>query len=117
MIATLTFDAGLTLWCIITFGILLALLSRFAFKPLRQALDAREARIRQALDDAEKAREEARQMIAANAARLAESRQEARRMIDEGHKLVAQMKREAQQTARHESRQSDKYFDNQRCIG
>ena len=51
-------DPGLFIWTILTFLILLALLAKFAWSPLLQALDARQASIRKALDDARKAKQD-----------------------------------------------------------
>ena len=44
-------DPGLFLWTIITFLVLLALLAKFAWGPLLQALDGRQQTILKALDD------------------------------------------------------------------
>jgi F-type H+-transporting ATPase subunit b len=51
-------DPGLFIWTILTFLVLVWLLAKFAWKPLLAALDARQATIAQAIDDAKKAREE-----------------------------------------------------------
>ena len=51
-------DPGLYIWTIATFLILVALLGRFAWRPLLQALEARAQSIRQALDDARQAKVE-----------------------------------------------------------
>ena len=51
-------DPGLFIWTILTFLVLLALLGKFAWRPLLAALEAREATIRKSLDDAEKTRQE-----------------------------------------------------------
>ncbi len=49
-------DPGLFVWTIITFLILLTLLSKFAWKPLLNALEKREDEITNSLENAEKAR-------------------------------------------------------------
>ena len=51
-------DPGLYIWTILTFLVLLALLAKFAWKPLLAALDRRQQMIAQAVEDARKAREE-----------------------------------------------------------
>ena len=51
-------DPGLYIWTIVTFLVLLTLLAKFAWRPLLQALDARQEAIRKSLADAEKARQE-----------------------------------------------------------
>lgn len=99
----LSLDAGLTVWTIVTFVLLLVLLARFAFKPLRVMLAAREAAIRGALDEAARARAEAEALVEKHQAQLTEAREETRRIVDEGRRLVAEMQREARQQARAEA--------------
>lgn len=56
--ALLTPDIQLMLLTWLSFVILLVILKRFAWKPILQALDARENTIRQSIEDAEKTRAE-----------------------------------------------------------
>jgi F-type H+-transporting ATPase subunit b len=49
-------DPGLFIWTIFTFLVLVALLAKFAWRPLLAALDARQKMIAKSIDDAEKAR-------------------------------------------------------------
>ncbi len=91
------------MWTLLTFAGLVALLARFAFKPLRAALDKRETAIRESLNAAEKARDEAKALLEDNDAKLNEAREEARHIISEGHKIVTDMKREASERAREEA--------------
>jgi len=97
------FNGGLFVWTLLTFAGLVALLARFAFKPLRAALDKRETAIRESLNAAEKARDEAKALLEDNDAKLNEAREEARHIISEGHKIVTDMKREASERAREEA--------------
>jgi len=101
--AVMTFDAGLTVWTVLTFGCLLLALTRFAYKPLRKILEQREATIRESLDKAEQARRKAEEVMVRNEARLGEAREEVRRIIADGHKIVADMKSESRQAAREEA--------------
>ena len=64
-------DPGLYIWTILTFLILVALLAKFAWKPLLQALDDRQQSIRKALDDARKAKQELEAIHAESAKLLA----------------------------------------------
>ena len=50
-------DPGLFIWTILTFLVLLGLLTKYAWKPLIAALDKRQATIAQAIEDARLARE------------------------------------------------------------
>ena len=87
-------DPGLYIWTIVTFLVLMALLAKFAWKPLLAALEERQASIRAALDEAQKARAdvervrvEAERLV--NEARveagqvLARTREDAARLRDE----------------------------------
>jgi F-type H+-transporting ATPase subunit b len=96
-------DLGLFLWTLVTFGLLLALLGRFAFKPLRAVLAERERLIRESLDRAQRARDEAEQIRQQGAAQLAEAREAAQRVIDEGRRIGAGLQAEARQEARQEA--------------
>jgi len=97
------FDPGLFLWALATFAGLMLLLSRFAFKPLREMLRRREETIRDAIKQAEAAREEARQLLAQQQAGIAEARQQAREAIEEGHRIVADIKKEAAAAGREQT--------------
>jgi len=88
-------DAGLLFWSVFTFACLLLVLARFAFKPLKKVLDAREADLRNSLDEARKARQEAADVLAENERRIEEARRETERMIGEGRKIAADMERQA----------------------
>ena len=51
-------DPGLFIWSILTFLVLVGLLTKFAWRPLLLALESRQQKILQSLDDAEKAKQE-----------------------------------------------------------
>jgi F-type H+-transporting ATPase subunit b len=53
---------GLMIWTIVTFAIVLFVLRRVAFSRIQGLIDARRERIRQALDEADNARAEAREL-------------------------------------------------------
>ena len=99
----LSAQPGLLLWTLLTFGVLLLLLSRFAFKPLRKILDQREEAVRGSLEKAQKAGEDAERVLAENEKRLDQAREETRKIINEGHKIVVEMKREAQKSGKREA--------------
>jgi F-type H+-transporting ATPase subunit b len=92
-------DPGLYIWTIATFLILVALLAKFAWKPLLQALEQRQAAIRGALDDARKAREEL-QAVHAQAERLLnEARVEAGQILARTREDAARLREELKQKA------------------
>jgi F-type H+-transporting ATPase subunit b len=51
-------DPGLFIWTILTFLVLLALLAKFAWRPLLKALETRQEAIKKSLDDADRAKQE-----------------------------------------------------------
>lgn len=74
-------DPGLFIWTILTFLVLLALLAKFAWRPLLDWLDARQALIRTSLDEARQARQDLERLHADSARILAEARGEAEAII------------------------------------
>ena len=80
----LNIEPGLLIWTIITFIVLLAVLRKFAWKPLLTALEQRENTIRNSLEEAQRARREAEQILAENQRILAEATRESVRIIEQG---------------------------------
>jgi F-type H+-transporting ATPase subunit b len=94
---------GLTMWTVVTFGLLLAVLSRFVFRPLKGFLEERQRQIEDAVEKARAARTEAQAALARNEEQLRQARDEARKILEEGHRVVATMKREAKDAAKVEA--------------
>lgn len=76
-------DPGLFIWTIVTFLVLLTLLAKYAWRPLLRALDARHDEIRKSLDDAERARQELKDVQEQAALLLRQASQQAQTKIDE----------------------------------
>lgn len=77
-------DPGLMIWTVITFVVLLVILRFTAWKPLLASLDARERRIREAVEGAERAREESEALLERHRKVLEEAKDQAQQIIDEG---------------------------------
>ena len=88
----------------VTFLVLLWVLSKLAWKPILKALDLREKSIRQALDEAEKARAEAAATDTRNRQSLQAATEEARRLIDEARALAQQNARQIQAQSSEQAR-------------
>ena len=84
-------DPGLFVWTIITFLILLGVLTRFAWKPLLKALETRENEISQSLEDAKKAKQELERLSAESDEIIAKARSEAQGIVSEGKKAAEQL--------------------------
>ncbi|HSA54509.1 MAG TPA: F0F1 ATP synthase subunit B [Gemmatimonadaceae bacterium] len=77
-------SGGLMLWTILIFIVLMFILSRFAFKPLTAAVEAREKSLQDALDSAKHDREEAARLLAEHRQQLELARGEAQKLIADG---------------------------------
>jgi F-type H+-transporting ATPase subunit b len=85
-------EPGLALWTLVVFVTLLAVLTRFAWKPLLAALHAREQHLEHVLLETERARNESE-------ANLAEHRRLMARAADEVRGILDKSRQEAQATA------------------
>src|SRR5262245_44422971 len=74
-------NGGVMFWTLIIFALLLAVLSRFAFRPMLAAVEAREQALQAALDKAARDRAEAAKLLEEHRAQLDAARGEAQRLI------------------------------------
>ncbi len=88
----LSVNAGLAFWTTITFLLLLFLLGKFAWKPILTALKQREDNIKISLEQAEKAREEAKKILEENQASLSKAEDESKKLIEESRQYAAHLK-------------------------
>jgi F-type H+-transporting ATPase subunit b len=96
-------DPGLFIWTIVTFLVLLALLAKFAWGPLLQALEARQERIRKALDDAERARQELERLQQESAKIMQQARAEAESIVTQTRTDAERLREELKQKAKEEA--------------
>lgn len=100
----LDINPGLIVWTIITFIVLLFVLKKLAWKPLLEALTAREEKIRESLEQAEHARREAQRLIEENQKKMQHAQGEFQRLMrearEEAERLRAKRKQEAEAEAR-----------------
>ncbi|MCA6362125.1 MAG: F0F1 ATP synthase subunit B [Bacteroidetes bacterium] len=96
-------DLGLFFWMMVTFLIVLFLLTKFAWKPIMKMIKDREASIDDALKSAEKAKADIASMQADNERLLNEARRERDAMLKEARDMkdaiVAEAKGKAKQEA------------------
>jgi F-type H+-transporting ATPase subunit b len=85
-------DPDLVLWSFFIFVLLLALLRRFAWGPICEALDKREATIKNELEQAKRSAEKARETQAAYEAKLASAAQEANQIVATAREEAANTK-------------------------
>jgi F-type H+-transporting ATPase subunit b len=96
-------DPGLFIWTIATFLVLLFLLARFAWRPLLQALENRQASIRKSLDDARQAKEELERLHEQSSQILKQARAEAESIIAESRADGERLREDLKQKARAEA--------------
>jgi F-type H+-transporting ATPase subunit b len=89
---------GLMIWTLIAFGITFFVLRKYAFGPIQKTIDDRRDRIRQAVDEADNARNEARELLEQNRAILAQARSESAEILAEARRVSdAQLERAKQE--------------------
>jgi F-type H+-transporting ATPase subunit b len=96
-------DPGLYIWTILTFLVLLGLLARFAWKPLLAALQARQDRITQSLDDARRAQEEMERVKRESAEIVRQAHVEAGNIVSSSRADAERVREETKQKARTEA--------------
>ncbi|HET6372646.1 MAG TPA: F0F1 ATP synthase subunit B [Candidatus Polarisedimenticolia bacterium] len=99
---------GLIIWTVVTFIVLLAVLRAVAWKPILSMLEEREKTIRDSLEQARQAREEADQLMTQHRDMLTKARQEMAAIIEKAQRdaeqrrsdILARANREAEEKAR-----------------
>ena len=94
------FSFGLFFWQTLLFIILLFLLKKYAWKPILDALNSREEGIKNALDEAEKARQEMVELKSSNEQIVKEARAERDAMLKEARSMKENMITEAKDEAK-----------------
>jgi F-type H+-transporting ATPase subunit b len=100
----MAWNTDLAIWTAVVFLLVLAILWRFAWKPIASGLDKREQRIRDEIASAEKAHADAQQLLADYEKRLADTGEEVRNMLEaarreserQGQEIVAQARAAAE---------------------
>jgi F-type H+-transporting ATPase subunit b len=86
---------GLIPWTLLTFGLSVFVLWKFAFGPLQRAIDERRARIQESMDAAEETRLEAQRLLDEYKQTLAEVRGEAEGILERSRAAADATKAEA----------------------
>jgi F-type H+-transporting ATPase subunit b len=96
-------DPGLFIWTLATFLVLLALLRRFAWKPLLNALNDRQERIRASLEDARRAQAEMERLRTESAEIIRQAHVEAGTIVSSIRADAERLREETKQKARVEA--------------
>ncbi len=85
---------GLMFWTLIIFVLLLTVLSKYAYKPLLSAVEAREAALEKAISDAKRDRDQAAVLLAEQQKALAETRADVQKVMADGRAAAESMRSE-----------------------
>jgi F-type H+-transporting ATPase subunit b len=96
----ITPSGGLMIWTLLVFGISMFILAKFAFPPIRAALDRRQKAIEDSIDTAERTRQEADQLLAEYRERLKEAREQAEEIVTRARRTAEDQEREAAEKAK-----------------
>lgn len=99
----LKFQGDLALWSAATFLVFLFVLKKMAWQPLQDGMNAREAKIRQDLADAESNRLKAEALLREYEAKLAKSQEEVKEILAEARRDAEHAKQDIIATAERES--------------
>jgi F-type H+-transporting ATPase subunit b len=99
---------GLMIWTIIFFLITFFVLKRYAFGPIQKVIDERRERIRESIEEAERARAEAQQLLEEHRKLIGQARGDADRILAEARRVAdAQRERAKEETEADRQRRLD----------
>ena len=93
-------NPGLIVWTVITFVLLLLILRKVAWKPILSALDQRETTIKESLEKAEQAKQDAIQILKQNEANLARAEEESQKIIEQSRQYAEKLKEQMLQASK-----------------
>lgn len=100
--ALLQFDPGVGIWALITFGLLLLLLRKFAWKPILTSIDERDRKMKESLESAEQLRLAGERQTEEQRRILSQSRDEAAQILGDARKSAEELKNQIVEAARSE---------------
>jgi F-type H+-transporting ATPase subunit b len=92
-------SVGLMIWTLIAFGITLFLLNKYAFPQIAAALDRRRVAIEESIEAAQRAKQEADQLLEEYRARLREAREQAEDIVGRARKAAENLQDETKAEA------------------
>ena len=99
----LNIEPGLIIWTVITFVLLLIVLRKVAWGPILTALEQREHTIRNSLEEAQRARQEAEQLLAQHQQMLTDANREVGRLLEQGREEAERLRISLTEQAREEA--------------
>lgn len=98
-------SGGLMVWTLVIFIALWAILSKFAFKPITKAVEDRERALQEAIDAAQRDRDQAHKLLAEQRTQIEGARDEAQRIIVEGRVVGEQLRAKMLEETRAEQQE------------
>jgi F-type H+-transporting ATPase subunit b len=106
---------GLMIWTLICFAITFYVLKRFAFARIQQGIDERRERIRRAVEEADRAREHARQLLEEHRQLIGQAKGEAAGILAEARKVadaqIERVKHEAEEERQRRLEETRRQID------
>ncbi len=99
------FKADLGVYTLVSFVILVVILSRIGWRPMLEAIQAREQQVAASVAEATKLKEQAEALLAEHRAKLAGAEAEIRAMMEEARRRAEQLQAELLAQARQEAEQ------------
>jgi F-type H+-transporting ATPase subunit b len=93
------------LWTWIIFGIVFLILWKFAFRPIREQLEARERRIKETVDKADQVRAEAAALLDKHREMMDRAKADAQEVLNEGRIAAERVKKEAHAAGQAEAQE------------
>lgn len=109
----LTPGIGLIFWQVVVFLLLVTVLAKMAWKPILSSLKEREASIQEALDTAEKTKQDMANLQASNEKLLRETRDERDKILRDARDAASRLHDQAQQDAK---KIADKMIDDAKAV-
>jgi F-type H+-transporting ATPase subunit b len=106
---------GLMIWTLICFAITFFVLKRFAFGPIQRTIDERRDRIRKAVEDADNARAEARNLLEQHKQLIGQAKGDAAEILADARKVadaqIERVKEEAEQERQRRLEETRRQID------
>ena len=101
-------EPGLMIWTLVCFALTLFVLWKYAFGPIQKLIDARRLRILESIEEADRARDEARLLLEEHKSLMAQARTDAEGILAEARKVSdAQRERVREETDLDRARRLD----------
>jgi len=101
----LTPNGGLMVWTLVIFGILVFVLTKFAFKPITEAVQAREKALEDAIEGAKRDREEAAHLLDEQRKQLAAAREEGQKIVANSRTAAEEVRQDLLEAARKQQQE------------